>query len=290
MIEVGLLLALGCALLSNVSLLCKHRGACRAPDVSFRRPLRSGAALFASRWWTIGFLVATLAWFLHLGALALAPLSLVQAVIAGGLVLLVLPARRWFGIRVGRRELIGLGLAASGLAFLGFTATQPPDGVGVQYSAQTMAVFEGAAISAGLILLLSGSHGRAHPHGGLLLAVSAGLLLGVANVALKALVETVPGDLVAILSPWTLIAAVAAVGAFFALARSLQLGEPVQVVVVTSVAVNCAAIVGGILVFGDPMGSDAFAVVGRSLAFAALVAAAALIPAAPRSAPRAQPA
>jgi hypothetical protein len=288
MIEAGLVLALGCALLSNVSLLCKHRGACRAPDVSFRSPLRSGAALFASRWWTIGFLVATLAWFLHLGALALAPLSLVQAVIAGGLVLLVLPARRWFGITVGRRELLGLGLAAAGLAFLALTATH--EEVGVRYSAQTMAMFEGAAIAAGLILLLSGSHGRAHPHGGLLLAASAGLLLGVANVALKALVDVVPADLAAILSPWTLVAALAAFGAFFALARSLQLGDPVQVVVVSSVAVNSAAIVGGVLVFGDPMGSDALAVVGRSLAFAALVAAAALIPAAPRTAPRAQPA
>ena len=283
MIEVGLLLALGCALLSNVSLLCKHRGATRAPDVSFRHPLRSAVALFASRWWTIGFIVATLAWLLHLCALALAPLSLVQAVIAGGLVLLVLPARRWFGISLGRRELIGLGLSAAGLAFLALTATHPPAGVGAQYSAQTMAIFEGAAISVGLVLLLSGTRGPARTHGGLLLATSAGLLLGVATVALKALVDTVPGDPLTIISPWTLVAAVAALGPSSPSLGHCSSVSPVQVAVLSSVAVNCAAIVGGVLVFGDPMGSDTLGVAARSAAFAAVIAAAALIPAAPRT-------
>ena len=62
------------------------------------------------------------------------------------------------------------------------------------------------------------------------------------------------------------------------IALSLQLGGPVEVIVVSSVAANCAAIVGGILVFGDTAGSDALAVIARSAAFAAVIAAAALIP------------
>ena len=91
MTETGLLLALGCALLSNVALLCKYRGANDAPDVRFSRPLSSAAALFASKWWAIGFVVAFVAWGLHVAALAMAPLSLVQAVIAGGIALLAIP-------------------------------------------------------------------------------------------------------------------------------------------------------------------------------------------------------
>ena len=51
----------------------------------------------------------------------MAPLSLVQAVIAGGLAMLAIPARRWFGSRLPR-ELLGLVLCASGLAFLALTA------------------------------------------------------------------------------------------------------------------------------------------------------------------------
>lgn len=276
MIEIGLLLALGCALLSNVALLCKYRGANRAPDVRFSQPLRSAAALFGSKWWTIGFIVAFVAWGLHVAALTMAPLSLVQAVIAGGIALLAIPARQMFGISLGWRELFGLALSAAGLAFLALTAVDHPSGG--DYSQTTMAAFQGGAIVIGLTLLLSGTRGDGHRHGGLMLAGSAGLLIGVSDVAIKALAEVVPGSPVAILSPWTLVAALAAIAAFYGLARSLQLGDPVEVIVVSSVAANCAAIVGGVLVFGDPVGSDALGVIARSAAFAAVIGAAALIP------------
>lgn len=277
MIEFGLLLALGCAVLSNVALLCKYRGANSAPDVRFSHPLRSAAALFGSKWWTIGFLVAFVAWGLHVAALAMAPLSLVQAVIAGGIALLAIPARHMFGISLGWRELFGMALSATGLAFLALTAADQPSGV-TEYSATTMAFFQGGAIAIGITLLLSASRGDGHRHGGLMLGASAGLLVGVSDVAIKALAEVVPGSPAAIISPWTLVAAIVAVAAFYALARSLQLGDAVQVIVVSSVAANCAAIVGGVLVFGDPVGSDALGVIARSAAFAAVIAAAALIP------------
>lgn len=284
MITLGIGLALACALMSNVALLCKHRGATRAPDVRFRRPLVSAKALFASRWWTIGFAIAFVAWGLHVAALALAPLSLVQSVIAGGIALLAIPARHWFGIKLGWREMVGLGLSASGLAFLALTATDHSSDS--TYSVSAMATFEGGAIVIGLALLLSASHDRARRHGGLLLGAAAGVMLGVSDVALKALADAVPADFLAIVSPWTAVAAVAAVLSFFALARSLQIGDAIGVIVVSSVAANAAAIVGGVLVFGDPMGSDALAIAARSAAFAAVIAAAALIPAAPHNAPQ----
>ncbi len=287
MIELGLILALGCALLTNVAMLCKHRGACRAPDVRFSQPLRSAAALFRSKWWTIGFAVATGAWLLHVAALALAPLSLVQAVIAGGLVLLVVPARRWFGITLGPRELTGLGLSAAGLAFLALSATEGAAESG--YSQSAMISFEAGAIGIGLALLLSHRHEAVGRHGGLLLALAGGLLIGVCDVAIKALADTVPASPLSIISPWTAVAAIAGFGAFYAFARALQLGGAIDVIVVSSVAVNIAAITGGVLVFGDPVGSNALAVVARASAFAAVIVAACLLPAAPRT-PAPQPA
>jgi hypothetical protein len=284
MTEAGLLLALGCALLTNVAMLCKHRGAVRAPEIRFRRPLRSAAELFRSKWWTIGFAIAFAAWGLHVAALTLAPLSLVQAVIAGGLALLVLPARKWFGITLGPRELAGLGLSAVGLAFLALTAGNDA-GQGSGYSQSAMIAFEAGVVGIGVALLLSHGHDAVGRHGGLLLGIAGGLLIGVSDVAIKALADTVPAAPLAIISPWTAVAALAGFGAFYALARSLQLGDPIDVIVVSSIAVNVAAITGGVLVFGDPVGSNALSVVARSAAFAAVIVAAALIPAAPRSAP-----
>jgi hypothetical protein len=279
MSEIGLILALGCALFSGVALLCKHRGAVAAPDVAMRSPLRSAAALFRSRWWAIGFLLATLGWGLHVAALSMAPLSLVQAVIAGGLALLAVPARRWFGVSVGTRDLLGLGLCAAGLSFLAVTAG---NGHGnAAFAGSTMLAFEGGTLALVGMLLVASAHRRLVSRGWVLLAVAAGTSIGVSDVALKALAVTVPGSPLSLISPWTAMALVGGIGGFLALARGLQLGEPVAVIVAFSASATLAAISGGILVFGDPLGSDALDVSARCLAFVAVIAAAALLPLVP---------
>lgn len=281
MSEIGLILALGCALISGVALLCKHRGAVNAPDVAMRTPLRSAGALFRSRWWAIGFGLATFAWCLHVAALSMAPLSVVQAVIAGGLALLAVPARRWFGISMGRRDLIGLALCASGLAFLALTAGHGrPDG---RFTSSTLLAFEGGTLALVAVLMVASAQERLIGRGWLLLAVAAGTSLGVSDVALKALAETVPGSPLSLVSPWTVIAIVGGVGGFLCLARGMQLGEPVAVIVAFSACATLAAITGGILVFGDPLGSDPLSVIARSSAFVAVIAAAALLPIVPQT-------
>lgn len=286
MSEIGLILALGCAVFSGVALLCKHRGAVAAPDVAMRSPLRSAAALFRSRWWAIGFLLATLGWGLHVAALSMAPLSLVQAVIAGGLALLAVPARRWFGLSVGRRDLIGLGLCAAGLSFLALTAGHGH--ANGAFTDSTMLAFEGGTLALVGMLLVASAHRRLVSRGWVLLAVAAGTSIGVSDVAIKALAVTVPSSPLSLISPWTAMAIVGGIGGFLALARGLQLGEPVAVIVAFSASATLAAITGGIVVFGDPLGSDALDVIGRSLAFVAVIAAAALLPLVPKRATEAR--
>jgi hypothetical protein len=276
MSQLGIPLALACAVATNVAFLCKHRGALAAPAVEFRHPLRSVGSLFRSRWWTVGFAVAFGAWALHVAALSVAPLSLVETVISGGLVLLAWFADRLFGVSVGRREWLGLGLAAVGLALLGATAAGASGNA--HYSGEAMIPFEAGAVTLGALLLASGSIGTDRVSPGVLLGIASGVLFGVANVAIKALTGTVPSDLLAIVSPWTAVAMLAGVGAFFGLARGLQTGAAVPVIALTAVATNCASILGGILVFGDPVGSDPLAIVARAVAFAAVILAAALMP------------
>jgi hypothetical protein len=53
----------------------------------------------------------------------------------------------------------------------------------------------------------------------------------------------------------------------------------VAVIAFTSVAANLAAIMGGILVFRDPIGIGAPAIVGRVIAFGLVIAGAAFMPA-----------
>ena len=107
-----------------------------------------------------------------------------------------------------------------------------------------------------------------------------GLALGSAlSTSVAFLFKHLRGGWRGIVSEWTLAALVASVLAFYASARALQLAPGVAVIAFTSVAANLAAIMGGILVFRDPIGIGAPAIVGRVIAFCLVIAGAALMPA-----------
>ena len=277
-LHLGILLALFCALATNFAFLLKHRGANAAPEVSWRHPLRSAIALLGSKWFALGMLVAFGAWLLHVGALALAPLSVVQATLSGGLVFLTVFAERVFGLGVGRRQWIGVGLTALGLALLAITLPAG-DGAHSTYSLAGMISFESALLAVGTLLVLSPRLGAPHHHHGILLGAAAGILIGVSD-AVKALVGAVGVDgPLGLASPWLAAAAIGSVLAFYASAHGLQRGEAVAVITLTSAAASITAIGGGIIVFGDPLAGDPFGIVVQFLAFALVIAAAVLTPA-----------
>ena len=108
--------------------------------------------------------------------------------------------------------------------------------------------------------------------------MAAGALFGVSDVAIKDLTHA-DGPVHGLVSPWTLTALLAGTIAFFASARSLQVGPGVEVIAFTSVAANLTAIAGGILVFGEPIGSGPLAITARVVGFCLVIAGAALMPA-----------
>jgi drug/metabolite transporter (DMT)-like permease len=273
---LGLLLALASALATNVAFLLKYRGAVVVAPIDIRHPLRSAAALFRSKWFAVGWLVAILAWALHVGALARAPLSIVQAVLSGGLVFLAVLAERFFGFRLGRWQWFGVTITAAGLAVIGLTgggANRPQHS-----SLAALIAVESAIFGLGAALLAVSAHRRVLDRAeGLLLGLAAGALFGVSDVAIKYLTHA-DGALYGLRSPWTATAIVAGTIAFFASARSLQVGPGVEVIAFTSVAANLAAIIGGILVFGEPIGSGPLAIAARVVAFCLVIVGAALMP------------
>jgi multidrug transporter EmrE-like cation transporter len=276
-VGLGLVCALLSALGTNLAFLFKHRGAVAAPDVDMRHPLRSAADLFRSRWWSIGWAVAAGAFALHVAALSLAPISIGQAVLAGGLVFLAVLAERFFGFELGRRQWIGIGLVAVSLALL--TVTGGGGGAHSDYSLAGMIVFEGIAVVLGVLVVVSHLIDRIRVERGVLLGIAAGLGFGISDVAIKGLSGDLGGGPIGLLSPWAVVVLTAAVFSFFASARSLQIGDGVAVIAVTSVAANLSTILAGLAVFGDRLGDDALVVGLRIAAFALILVGAALIPA-----------
>lgn len=273
---LGLILALGSALGTNVGFLLKQRGAVLARPIRLRHPARSAADLFRSKWFLVGWVVSLLAWGLHVGALSLASLSSVQAVLSGGLVFLAVLAERFFGFHLERRQWAGVTITAVGLAVIGLTATAEGS---PRSSLAALIAVESTLLAAGAVFVRISTRSSVAQRGeALLLATAAGVLFGVSDVAIKYLTHA-RGPLLGLLSPWTLTALVAFVGSFYASARSLQIGLAIEVIAITSVAANLAAILGGILVFGDPIGSGVLGITARLLAFGLVIAGAALVPA-----------
>lgn len=275
-LNLGILLALACAVATQLGFLYKHRGANAAPKVDMRHPLRTVRSLFSSTWFAIGMGVALGAWILHVGALALAPLSVVQAVLSTGVVILAVLADRLFGFEVGRRQWLGVAMTAIGLVLL--VVTLPAShGAHSSYSLAGMLAFEGGMLAIGALLISGPRMGAPDHHHGIMLGAAAGTLFGVSDVAIKALTG-LDGPLAILLSPWLGVAALASVVAFYASARGLQDGEAVPVIASTSTAANVSCIIGGIVVFGDPMPSDTLGILLQVLAFSLVVVAALVTP------------
>ena len=275
-VQVGLGLALATAFVSVIGFLLKHRGAVEAADVDWRRPVGSSIALFSSRTYTLGIIVAMASWGLHVGALSLAPISLVQAVIAGGLVFLTVAADRIFNHTVTRREWIGVALTALGLAFLAATMSGAGESAHSAYGSGTLAMYVGALTVLGLAAAVAGWN---HLGGATLVGVGAGLLWGGSDVSIKALSDSLGDDgLLVLLHPLALVILLLSLVGLLVSARSLQRGGAVPVIAATSAAANVSTIAAGPLVFGEPMPEDPLGLALRLLAFALVVFAAALTP------------
>jgi hypothetical protein len=284
-LDLGILLSLACAFVANLGFFYKYRGANEVAAVTVRHPLRSGKALFSSKWFAVGMLVAAGSWALHVAALAMAPMSVVQVSLAGGVVLIAVMADRLFGFKVGRRQWVGLWLTATGLILLGLTLPAL-HGADSRFSQPAMIAFEAGLFGVGGLLIMGPRMGGRVEHHGVMLGAAAGILFGVSDTSIKALTGIVGahGLLGVLLSPWLAVALAASIVAFYASARGLQDGDAVPVIAVTGTAANIAGIAGGIVVFGDPMPGSAVGIICQALAFVLVVVAAALMPAPLRSA------
>lgn len=113
MIAIGLLLAAASTVAINGGYALQHDAASILPPLTLRRPVQSLLALFRTPRWLVGFVGGLGGWVLYVVALRLAPLSLVQAAAAGGVVVLAFGAGR-----LSRAEWGGVAAAVAGLALL----------------------------------------------------------------------------------------------------------------------------------------------------------------------------
>jgi len=280
-VATGLLLALLASVALNTGYLLQHTGSAGAPAITPLRPLATLRSLLASRAWVLGLALGTFGWALHVGALSKAPLSLVQAFVAGGLALALPIGRRLFRQSLSARELWGVGLIA--LALGGLALGLHDSGAHGGFASGRLGLYLAASLVAAA-LLAAAPAGARRPHA---LGVAGGLLYGAADVAIKALTGLASrhGMGHALLTIWLPLAALATLGAFFCFQRALQTGRPLPVIALMTAATNALSIAAGFAVFGDPVGGTPGLAALHAASLCLVVAAGSLLAPAQAEAP-----
>jgi drug/metabolite transporter (DMT)-like permease len=245
--------------------------------VRLQEPLRSARNLASSPWFAAGWGIAALAWLIHVVALSMAPISIVQAVLAGGAVTLAVMAQRLFGDAVEPRQWLALLLGGAGLALLVLTVPHI-SGNHSGFATGPMLGFEGGLALFAIGLAVGHRSARLARHSRVLLAGAAGVLFALAGVAIKGLTGA-DGISLAVLGPWIALTVIAGVGAQYAAAAALQGGGAIETIGLIGLVANAAQIIAGVLVFGDPLAASTIGLVLQGSAFAMVCASALLIPA-----------
>src|SRR6266704_2433146 len=115
---LGLLLAFISAIVTNAAYSLEQDAAASLPPLSPRRPLRSATVLLRDRRWVLAFITESAGWLIYVAALRLAPLALVQAVVASGVAVLAFASAHGHPSRLARREQHAVVLALAGLIML----------------------------------------------------------------------------------------------------------------------------------------------------------------------------
>jgi drug/metabolite transporter (DMT)-like permease len=275
--EIGIALALVAGLMTNLAALLKHRGCHRAEPVRIRQPLRSARTLAGSRWFAAGWGLAAIAWLVHVAALSLAPISLVQAVLAGGAVTIAVMSQQFFGDPVERRQWLALVLGSCGLVLLALTL---PHFHGSHSDPSTTGIlgFEGGLVLLACGLALGHRSERLAARRGVLLAALAGVLFALAGIAIKGLTGA-GGASLAIVVPWGALTLLCGGLAQYAAVAALQRGGAIETIGLMGLVANATQIAGGVLVFGDPLSPTPLGIGLQATAFAMVCLSALLMPA-----------
>jgi len=268
-VQIALALAItvvsACCL--DLGYLLQHNVAAKVPALSLRRPVASLRSLLGNRFWLVGIGVEAVGWLLYVAALALAPLSLVQATAAGGIGILAIMVSRFTRVPLTTKERIGAGVSVAGLALLGVSllgdhragAAAGYLWIGIWLVASVLA----AALCVGLLGRLIG----AAPAWG----IAAGILFAAGDVSTKTAVAGGSRNIAFVVC--LVVFYVVGTGV---LQAGFQRGSALTTAGLATLMTNALPIAAGMTVFREPLPSG-WVGAARVIAFAAVVAGAVLL-------------
>jgi len=256
-----------CAL--NLGYLFQHEVASRLPAFSLRRPIASVRSVLVERRWLLGVGVQSAGFALYVVALALAPLSLVQATAAGGIGILAIMVSRITHVPLTGLEQVGAGVSVIGLALLGislFASHGEGSGAKATYASVGIWLAASAAAAAACVMLLARTIGRGPAWG-----IAAGILFAAGDVATKMAVSGGVRNVAFLVCLIVFYGAGTAV-----LQAAFQRGGALATAGLSTLLTNALPIAAGMVLFHEPLPAGWIGAV-RVAAFAAVIAGAVLL-------------
>jgi heavy metal translocating P-type ATPase len=240
--QVGLVLALVSAVLVNWAYSKEHDAAAAMPRFSPRHPVQFVRLLLADRSWVRAFATESLGWLIYVAALALAPLSLVQAVCASGIAVLALVSVHGHPQRLARSEQLAVVVAFAGLILLSLSLVDTHQADHSPHPA-VVAAWLGSLLVVAVVL----GRRRAGLAAGPALGLAAGLLFAGGDISAKLVVYG---------GPW--LAAAVTLIVFYGLGTSVLQGSFQHANALTgaglaTLATNAVPIAAGFVVFGEQL-------------------------------------
>ena len=251
----------------DLGYLLQQSVASKVPALSLRRPLASLRSLLGNYRWLAGIGVEVVGWLLYVGALALAPLSLVQATAAGGIGILAIMVSRFTHVPLTTKERIGAAVSVLGLALLGVSLLGD-HGVGSAAGYLWVGVWLVASASAAAVCVwLLGRAIGAGPAWG----IAAGILFAAGDVSTKMAVAGGPQNIAFLVFLIVFYVAGTAV-----LQAGFQRGSALTTAGLATLMTNALPIAAGMIVFREPLAAGWVGAV-RVVAFATVVVGAVLL-------------
>jgi hypothetical protein len=263
---IALVLALMSTTLTNIAYLREHDAAAALPALSLRRPLHSIQTLLTDRDWLVGFALESAGFALYVAALALAPLTLVQSVAAGGIGILAFVSARMRRRRLGRHELAGVLISMLGLFALAVSLAGG-SGEGSGGSTVEIVLWLSATAGAAAVALVLGQR-----FGGLAVAegIAGGMFFAIGDISVKVATQ---GGARAAFAVGVIVGY--SLGTVF-LQLGYQKGAALTVAGLAVLLTNALPIAAGTVVLGEPVPSGVYGAV-RIVAFAAVTLGAILL-------------
>jgi drug/metabolite transporter (DMT)-like permease len=264
---LALVLTLVSACGLNLGYLLQHSVASSVPTLSLRRPVASLRSLLVEKKWLLGLAIQAAGFVLYVVALALAPLSLVQATAAGGIGILAIMVARITHVPLTRLEQIGAAISVAGLALLGLSLLSAHgEGTGASYAWVGVWLAASAGAAALCVLFLGRAIGRGPAWG-----IAAGILFAAGDVATKLAVSGGVENFAFLACLIVFYSAGTAV-----LQAAFQRGSALTTAGLSTLLTNALPIAAGMVLFHEPLPSGWVGAI-RITAFAAVVAGAVLL-------------